>query len=63
MTQPGTIIRDLDWTEDGRFLAFASNPTGNFDLFAWDIEAGEVIQLTETPDLDEIAPRWRPPQD
>lgn len=63
VTQPGTIIRDLDWTEDGRFLAFASNPTGNFDLFAWDIEAGEVIQLTETPDLDEIAPRWRPPQD
>ena len=61
VSSSGVIIRDLAWSEDGRYLAFASNPTGQYDLFALDMAAAAVVQLTDTADLDEIAPRWRPP--
>jgi hypothetical protein len=60
-TNDATIIRDLAWSTDGHYLAFAGNPTDNFELFAWDKETQEIIQLTNTPSFDELAPQWRPP--
>lgn len=58
--QRGVAITDLEWSPDGRFLAFAANPEENFDLFAWDVMEQQIVQLTNTPDFDELAPRWRP---
>ena len=54
------ILRDIAWSTDGRYLAFAGNATGDFDLFVWEVASGELTQLTDTPDRDEIAPVWRP---
>lgn len=53
-------IRDLNWSSDGRYLAFAANPNGNFDIFAWDIKQTQILSITDTREFDEIAPRWRP---
>lgn len=55
-----SFVRDLDWSHDGRYLGFAANPNGDFDLFAWDSQKMRIMPLTNTPEFDEIAPRWRP---
>lgn len=54
------IVRDLEWSLDGRYLSFSSNPNGNFDLFVFDAEENSIIQLTDTLQIDEISPKWRP---
>lgn len=56
------FMRDLNWSDDGRYLAFSARTTSDFDLFAWDVQTGNITQLTDTPDFDEIAPYWRPTQ-
>ncbi|MCB0016256.1 MAG: PD40 domain-containing protein [Anaerolineales bacterium] len=53
-------IRDLAWSLDGRYLAFAADPDNNFDLFVWDTQTTEFTQLTHTPNLAEFALAWRP---
>lgn len=53
------LIRDLAWSPDGDYLAFATNPYGNMDLFLVAMEDGSLYRLTDWPG-DEIAPRWRP---
>lgn len=57
---PTVTLRDLDWTPDGNYLAFSANPNGNFDLFAWDKQADDILQLTNTPTMAELLPKWRP---
>ncbi len=59
-TNKDVVIRDLSWSLDGRYLAFAANPNNNFDLFAWDTQTKELVQLTDTPQLAELSPKWRP---
>lgn len=55
------VVRDPQWSSDGKRLIFASNPTGNYDIFVWDWDSKEIIQLTDNP-VDEVAPHWRPEQ-
>ncbi len=43
----------------GKRIAFASNRSGNFDLYLMDLSTGEITQLTNTPDY-ESAPTWSP---
>ena len=50
-----------DWSPDGKTLIFVSNRTGNFDIFS--IKAtgeGEPVNLTNTPDINEMMPTWSP---
>jgi dipeptidyl aminopeptidase/acylaminoacyl peptidase len=35
------------WTPDGRFLLFASDRGGVFDLYAWEAASGRVRQVTD----------------
>jgi len=42
---------------DGRHLAFASNPAGNYDIFILDLNTQSVAQLTNSPD-DEFPGDW-----
>ncbi|MFZ4575902.1 MAG: TolB family protein, partial [Phycisphaerales bacterium] len=44
---------------DGKRIAFASNRTGNWDIFVMPITGGKVVQLTEDP-ADELHPSWSP---
>ena len=48
------------WSPDGQRLLFYSNRTGNWDLFVMSATGENVINLTNTPDIDELAPAWRP---
>jgi Tol biopolymer transport system component len=57
---PDAQFRDLEWSPDGSSLIFAANPVGNFDLFLWNFNAQELLQVSETAGIDEIAPHWRP---
>ena len=55
-----------DWTLDGSRLVYMSDiRDGEWtmiaaDLFVADVETGEVTQLTDTPDIVEMYPRWSP---
>ena len=44
---------------DGKRIAFASNRSGNWDLYLFEASSGEVTRLTDTPEY-EGAPTWSP---
>lgn len=45
---------------DGRHLAFASNPAGNYDIFVLDLNTQSVAQLTNSPDDEFPGDWWQP---
>ncbi len=44
---------------DGKLLAFASNRNGYWDLYIMNLEDGQTLQLTDTPEY-EGSPSWSP---
>jgi TolB protein len=48
-----------DWSPDGNRIAFASNRSGNWDIFTMDPDGSSVQQLTDDEDSD-IEPVWSP---
>lgn len=48
------------WSPDGQRLVFYSNREGNWDLFVMAANGETVVNLTNSPDVDEQAPSWRP---
>jgi Tol biopolymer transport system component len=48
-----------DWAQNGRFIVFAANPTGDYDLFIVKPDGTDFNQLTDN-DVDEYKPRWSP---
>src|SRR5579863_9787253 len=50
------------WSPDGKWIVFQQDFGGNelWDLFAVPANGGEVINLTNTPDIREESPRWSP---
>jgi TolB protein len=46
------------FSPDGRYIAFASNRSGNFDIFVYDQQTQSLSQLTNTTD-DEYIGGWR----
>jgi len=44
---------------DGKWLAFASNRTGFYDLYLLDLTSGQLLQVTNTPEYD-ASPSWSP---
>ncbi|MEE8469740.1 MAG: trypsin-like peptidase domain-containing protein [Dehalococcoidia bacterium] len=58
----GGIYIYPSWSPDGTKIAFVKL-TGSFDyldLYVMDIDGGNVIQLTDTPDATEWVPAWSP---
>ena len=47
------------WSPDGRFIAYTSNQTGNFDIWVQPIGGGRAVQVTNDPALD-WQPAWSP---
>jgi TolB protein len=47
------------WSPDGQRIAFASDRTGNFEVYVMDADGGNVQQLTENPGED-FEPVWSP---
>ncbi len=50
---------DPNWRSDGALISFASNRSGNFDVFAVRPDGGALLQITKTK-VDERAPQWSP---
>jgi len=50
------------WSPDGRWIVFQQDVGGNelWDIFAVPSEGGEIVNLTNTPDIREESPRWSP---
>jgi dipeptidyl aminopeptidase/acylaminoacyl peptidase len=50
------------WSPDGKWIVFQQDFGGNelWDIFAVPSAGGEVVNLTNTPDIREESPRWSP---
>ncbi|HHJ05903.1 MAG TPA: hypothetical protein ENK24_00215, partial [Anaerolineae bacterium] len=48
------------WSPDGEQLMFYSNREGSWDIFITHLDGSGVVNLTNTPDVDEQTPVWRP---
>ncbi len=49
------------WSPDGRAIAFSSFRDGNKDIYLYLLDdEGEIINVTQSPDLDEDDPTWSP---
>jgi dipeptidyl aminopeptidase/acylaminoacyl peptidase len=50
------------WSPDGKWIVFQQDTGGNelWDVFAIPSDGGEVINLSNTPDIREESPRWSP---
>jgi TolB protein len=66
MEVPFTRLTSGPWDDthpalspDGRWLAFASNRSGPWDIYLLDLDNGEVSRLTETEQF-ESSPSWSP---
>src|SRR3954464_11031034 len=53
---------DPEWSPDGNWIAFSSDYAGNeqWDIFLVSPKSGQVINLTNTPDVSEMDARWSP---
>ena len=51
---------DPDYSPDGRSLLYFTDEPLPRDLFVRDVETGNVIALTNTPNFEEVSPRWAP---
>ena len=44
---------------DGKFVAFASDQSGNFDIWVQAVKGGDAVRVTKSPDHD-TEPDWSP---
>ena len=56
--EPG-LETDPSWSPDGRFVAYASDQSGNFDIWVRSIGEGNSVQVTSSPAHD-WQPSWSP---
>ncbi len=47
-----------DWQGDR--IVYHSNVSGNYDIWMLDLQGGEPVNLTNTPDVNEFGPVWSP---
>lgn len=49
------------WSPDGRYIVFASDRTGGeFDIYVYDFETGEVFAVTQNPERVDVPHDWIP---
>ena len=48
VVDPNFIETDPTWSKDGNSVIYASNKTGNFDLWSMNIRDGKKVQLTNS---------------
>jgi Tol biopolymer transport system component len=52
-------LRTPQWSPDGRWILFASDRAGNFDLYLLSADGATLRQLTTGP-ADDFSPAWQP---
>jgi serine/threonine protein kinase len=55
---PG-LQTDVTWSPDGRFIAYAADRSGSFDLWVQSVAGGEPVQVTKST-AHETQPDWSP---
>ncbi len=50
---------DVAWSPDGRFIAYASDKAGNFDIWVQQVGGGDAVQVTRSTAHD-TQPDWSP---
>jgi Tol biopolymer transport system component/predicted Ser/Thr protein kinase len=50
---------DVTFSPDGRFIAYASDRSGNFDIWVQPVAGGDAVQITKSPEPD-TQPAWSP---
>ena len=50
---------DVTWSPDGRFIAYASDRKGNFDIWVQPVGGGDPVQVTRSAAQD-TQPNWSP---
>ena len=48
-----------DWSPDGSHICFASNRSGNYEIYIIPSTGGTAVNITNNPALD-ISPHWSP---
>ena len=59
LTFDAGLQTDPTFSPDGRFIAYASDKTGNFDIWVQPIAGGNAVQITHSPWQD-TEPAWSP---
>jgi Tol biopolymer transport system component len=54
------VYTTAHWLPDAGQLAFTNDPGGYADLFLFDLRTHIAVNLTRSPERDEIAPAWSP---
>jgi serine/threonine protein kinase/Tol biopolymer transport system component len=55
---PG-LQTDITFSPDSRFIAFASDRTGNFEIWVQPVAGGDAVQITRSP-AEDTQPDWSP---
>jgi TolB protein len=50
---------DLAWSPDGTHLAFVGDPTGDEEIYVYDLASQQTVNLTNSPG-DDFNPTWSP---
>jgi Tol biopolymer transport system component len=48
------------WSPDGTLIAFSTNRDGNWEIYALNVETGEITNITKN-DWEDWFPAWQPP--
>jgi TolB protein len=57
----GVVDMHPNWSPDGQSIVFASDRDGNFELYLFTLNSGQVIQLTDTKTgVENLEPQWSP---
>jgi Tol biopolymer transport system component len=59
LTFDAGLQTDASFSPDGRFIAYASDRSGNFDIWVQPVNGGEPVQVTREPAPD-VQPAWSP---
>jgi Tol biopolymer transport system component len=62
LTFDSGLQTDVTFSADGRFIAYASDRSGNFDIWVQPVDGGEPVQITRDPEQD-VHPAWSPDGD
>ena len=51
-------VRNMNWSSNGKLLAFDSIDDSSFDIFIASENGTEINNITKTQEIDEISPQW-----
>ena len=60
INDPSLQPTDFDWSPDGTQIVFSARPRSNQEIFLLDVHSGEVENITNYLEADDLSPTWSP---